>query len=280
VHYFHHVSKSFYDLFGFNILTHYKSWLSRLNIHPEDVSSFLEAAQQSILYNENFKFTGRMLLKDKSVKWFEAKAIPVFQNNKIVFNGIIWDISQQKIADFEIRKKREFNDSILFNIPADVAVFDKNHNYLFINPNGVADPEIRSWLIGKNDFDYCKKRGIDTTMAQKREEYFQEAKRTGNQVEWIDEIVKNNVTHYVLRRFYPFFVEEEFAYMIGYGIDISDIKNLQNLLSKTEKQNNLIMQSSLEGIVIIDADCTISFWNTKAEEIFGWNSKQIGAHSP
>ena len=34
VHYFHHVSKSFYDLFGFNILTHYKSWLSRLNIHP------------------------------------------------------------------------------------------------------------------------------------------------------------------------------------------------------------------------------------------------------
>ncbi len=275
VHYFHHVSKSFYDLFGFNILTHYKSWLSRLNIHPEDVSSFLEAAQQSILYNENFKFTGRMLLKDKSVKWFEAKAIPVFQNNKIVFNGIIWDISQQKIADFEIRKKREFNDSILFNIPADVAVFDKNHNYLFINPNGVGDPEIRSWLIGKNDFDYCKKRGIDTTMAQKREDYFQEAKRTGNQVEWIDEIVKNNVTHYVLRRFYPFYVENEFAYMIGYGIDISDIKNLQNLLSKTEKQNNLIMQSSLEGIVIIDADCTISFWNTKAEEIFGWNSKQI-----
>lgn len=275
VHYFHHVSRSFYDIFGFNILTHYKSWLSKLNIHPEDVSSFLEATQQSILYNENFKFTGRMLLKDKSVKWFEAKAVPVHQNNKIVFNGIIWDISQQKIADFEIRKRREFNDSVLFNIPADVAVFDKNHNYLFINPNGIANPELRNWMIGKNDFDYCLKKGIDTTMAQKREEYFQEAKRTGRQVEWIDEIIKNNTTYYVLRRFYPFYVEGEFAYMIGYGIDISDIKNLQNLLSKTEKQNNLIMQSSLEGIVIIDIDCSISFWNTKAEKIFGWTSKEV-----
>jgi len=275
VHYFHYVSDSFYELFGYNILTHYKSWLTRLNIHPEDVSSFLETTQQSILYNEKFKFTGRMILKDNSIKWFEANAIPVFQNNKIVFNGIIWDISQQKIADFEIKKRREFNDSVLFNIPADIAVFDKNHNYLFINPNGIADPELRNWMIGKNDFDYCIKKGIDDTMAVRREEYFQEAKRTGKQVEWVDEVVKENRTYYILRRFYPFYVEGELAYMIGYGIDISDIKNLQSILSKTEKQNNLIMQSSMDGIVIIDENCTISFWNTKAEKIFGWTLNEV-----
>ncbi len=275
VHYFNYVSDSFYELFGYNILTHYKSWLTRLNIHPEDVSSFLETTQQSILYNEKFKFTGRMILKDNSIKWFEANAIPVFQNNKIVFNGIIWDISQQKIADFEIKKRREFNDSVLFNIPADIAVFDKNHNYLFINPNGIADPELRNWMIGKNDFDYCIKKGIDDTMAVRREEYFQEAKRTGKQVEWVDEVVKENRTYYILRRFYPFYVEGELAYMIGYGIDISDIKNLQSILSKTEKQNNLIMQSSMDGIVIIDENCTISFWNTKAEKIFGWTLNEV-----
>lgn len=275
VHYFHYVSDSFKELFGFKILTHYKSWLSRLNIHPEDVSSFLEATQQSILYNEKFKFTGRMLLKDNNIKWFEASAIPVFHNNKIVFNGIVWDISQQKIADFEIKKRREFNDSVLFNLPADIAVFDKNHNYLFINPNGIADPELRSWMIGKNDFDYCAKKGFDNTMAIRREEFFQEAKKNGKQVEWVDEVSKNNRTYYILRRFYPFFVEGEFAYMIGYGIDISDIKNLQNILSKTEKQNNLIMQSSMEGIVIIDEDCTISFWNAKAQKIFGWSLQEV-----
>lgn len=275
VHYFHYVSDSFKELFGFNILTHYKSWLTRLNIHPEDVSSFLEATQQSIVYNEKFRFTGRMLLKDNSIKWFEASAVPVFQNNKIVFNGIIWDISQQKIADFEMKKRREFNDSVLFNIPADIAVFDKNHNYLFINPNGISDPELRNWMIGKNDFDYCAKKGFDNTMAIKREELFQEAKTTGKQVEWVDEVSKNNRTYYILRRFFPFYVEGELAYMIGYGIDISDIKNLQNILSKTEKQNNLIMQSSMDGIVIIDEDCSISFWNTKAEKIFGWTLKEV-----
>jgi len=275
VHYFNYVSDSFQELFGFKILPHYKLWLTRLNIHPEDVSSFLEATQQSIVYNEKFKFTGRMLLKDNNVKWFEANAVPVFQNNKIVFNGIIWDISQQKIADFEIKKRREFNDSVLFNIPADIAVFDKNHNYLFINPNGIADPELRNWMIGKNDFDYCAFKGVDNTLAIRREEFFQEAKRTGKQVEWVDEVSKNNRTYYILRRFYPFYVEDEFAYMIGYGIDISDIKNLQNILSKTEKQNNLIMQSSMDGIVIIDEDCSISFWNTKAEKIFGWTLKEV-----
>jgi PAS domain S-box-containing protein len=281
IHYFNYVSPSFKKLFGFSILTHYKFWLTRLRIHPEDISSFLEATQQSILYNEPFKFTGRMILKDNSIKWFEANAVPEYKNKKIIFNGIIWDVSQQKVADFEIKKRREFNDSVLFNIPADVAVFDKNHNYLFINPNGISDPELRNWLIGKNDFDYCLKKGIDNTMAHKREEYFQEAMKTGRQVEWIDEIVRDNRTYYVMRRFYPFYVEGEFAYMIGYGIDISDIKNLQNLLSKTEKQNNLILQSSMEGIVIIDEDCTISFWNSKAEKIFGWSAKEtIGKNLP
>lgn len=112
-------------------------------------------------------------------------------------------------------------------------------------------------------------------MAIKREELFQEAKTTGKQVEWVDEVSKNNRTYYILRRFFPFFVEGELAYMIGYGIDISDIKNLQNILSKTEKQNNLIMQSSMDGIVIIDEDCSISFWNTKAEKIFGWTMNEV-----
>lgn len=275
VHYFHHVSNSFQEIFGFNILTHYKSWLSKLRIHPEDIPSFLEATQQSISYNEPFKFTGRMILRDNSIRWFEANAKPVFQNNKIVFNGIVWDISQQKIADFEIKKRREFNDSVLFNLPADIAVFDKNHNYLFINPNGISDPDLRQWMIGKNDFDYCLKKGIDNTMAIKREAYFQEAKKKGKQVEWVDEVIRGDRTFYILRRFFPFYVEGELAYMIGYGIDISDIKNLQSLLSKTEKQNNLIMQSSMDGIVIINEDCTISFWNTKAEKIFGWSLNEV-----
>ena len=66
-----------------------------------------------------------------------------------------------ELDDFEIKKRSEFSDSVLFNIPADIAVFDKNHNYLFINPNGISDPELRNWMIGKNDFDYCAKRGID-----------------------------------------------------------------------------------------------------------------------
>jgi PAS domain S-box-containing protein len=35
------------------------------------------------------------------------------------------------------------------------------------------------------------------------------------------------------------------------------------------------MQSSMDGIVIIDEDCSISFWNTKAQKIFGWTLKEV-----
>lgn len=176
---------------------------------------------------------------------------------------------------------RRFNDSVLFNIPADIAVFDKNHNYIFINPNGIANDELRNWMIGKNDFDYFKFKNLDSAPAVQRRAYFNKAKDTKQQVDWVDEIVKGGTKTHVLRRFYPYYVEDEFVYMIGYGIDISELKRTQNVLSEAQKQNELILKSSLDGVILVDNDWKIIYWNPQAEQIFGWNSKEVvGCYLP
>ncbi len=56
----------------------------------------------------------------------------------------------------------EFYKSILDNIPADIAVFDSEHRYLYVNPHGVKNKEIRQFLIGKTDYDYCELKNIDS----------------------------------------------------------------------------------------------------------------------
>jgi len=62
--------------------------------------------------------------------------------------------------------------------------------------------------------------------------------------------------------------------MIGYGIDITELKMTQLNLSETEKENELILKSALDAIVMIDKNHKIMFWNPQAEKIFGWTSKQ------
>lgn len=277
--YFEYVSESFEEIFGFELLTHRSQWDTILVLHPEDFDSFVEAKNKAIQYVQEFKYTGRFLLSNGEVIWFDTNAIPITKDDEIVFNGIIQNITERKKEEAEISKKRYFNDSVLYNIPADIAYFDKDHNYLFINPQAIADDTTRNWLIGKNDFDYCEMRGIDTTMATIRRGYFNQAKETKKQVDWIDEITVKGKSKSVLRRFYPIYMEGEFTNMIGYGVDVSELKSLKKILDHSQHQNELILKSALDGVVMIDNNWTVNYWNPEAENIFGWKSNEVIGHN-
>lgn len=189
-------------------------------------------------------------------------------------SGIVY-VVEEFHSKQHIKEKQIFNEIILDNIPADIAVFDKNHDYLYVNSNGIRDPETRKWLIGKNDFDYYNKKGLDTSPALHRRQFFNQAIQTKQQVEWVDEYQRNGKDIYVLRRFYPVFNNEELLYMIGYGVDISELKSAQQTVNINEIRNQLILNSSLDAVVIIDPHGKITFWNPQAEIIFGWKSEDV-----
>lgn len=273
--YFSFIGKAFSTQFGFTIPLNNQDWFTSLNLHPDDVDSFLNTINASIINKRDFIYIGRFLMPTGDIKWFEASALRIDEEQEVIYDGIIIDITTKKESEIEISNKRIFNDSILDNIPADIAVFDKNHNYLFINSIGIANEELRKWLIGKNDFDYCTYRNLDTTLAEKRHEYFKKAIETKKQVDWVDEVKKEDKVVHLLRRFFPFFIKEKFVYMIGYGIDITELKNTQASIAKNENRNRLILQSALDAIIMINSNDEIIFWNPQAEFIFGWKSEDV-----
>ena len=273
--YFEYISESFEKILGLRLFTHQPNWDKKLLLHKEDIETFKIAKNKAIQNHTAFNYIGRFVLNNGNIIWFEVNAIPTTKNNTVTFKGIMQNITERKNAEIDLDQKRFFNDSVLNNIPADIAYFDKNHNYLFINQKGVANVTTRNWLIGKNDFDYCKMKGIDDTIATIREGYFNQAVQTRKQVDWIDETGKEGKKTFILRRFYPVFNEDEFTNMIGYGIDISELKNLQLKLDDTQHQNELILKSSQIGIVIIENDWSVTFWNPQAEKIFGWKSDEV-----
>ena len=147
----------------------------------------------------------------------------------------------------EIARQKKFWEDILFNIPTDIAVFDENHNYIFMNNHGIKDEETRKWLIGKNDFDFFKLRGLDNQIAINRRGYFEEALSTKNVVTWVDEHVnKQGIKEYKLRNFYPFFEYDKLQFVIGYGIDITERKQaelqLSHALIQMQKSNDELEQ--------------------------------------
>ena len=190
--------------------------------------------------------------------------------------GILYIISESNINPSIIHDKQKFSISgALDKVPADIAVFDKDHKYLYVNPNGVRDPKTREWLIGKNDFDYCDYKGLDKSLAQNRRDIFNRAFETKQQIEWVDGVKKEGKDVYILRRFYPVFVGETFLYMIGYGVDVSELKRTQKEVVFNEMRNQLILNSALDAVIIICPKGLITFWNPKAETLFGWKSEEV-----
>lgn len=273
--YFSYVSESFEELFGFSLSINDSNWYQTIEAKPKDLYSFLHAVNDSISTLSELQYVDEVILPSGKSAWFEINAIPTKKNNTIIFNGIILDITQRKELENAHFKTNEFNNSVLFNIPADIAVFDSNHKYLFINGNAIANEELRNWMIGKTDFDYCELKGVSTALAEGRRINFERARDTHQQVDWIDEINKNGEKVFVLRRFFPFYIGKEFVYMIGYGVDITELRRTQNMLSETERQNELILKAAPDGVVMMDDHWNITFWNPKAEQIFGWNSDEV-----
>ena len=135
------------------------------------------------------------------------------------------DVTRMKEAQDEIASQKRFTDGVLNNIPADIAVFDDQHRYVFVNQKGLTNEGMRNWVIGKTDFDYCELKNLDKSQAIKRREYFNTAITTGEQIEWVDEhITKEGEKKYILRKFYPYKEDDKIKYVIGYGIDVTSIK--------------------------------------------------------
>lgn len=207
----------------------------------QNIRTAIESFEHCEVNTVNYKKSGEEY-------WVSISISPILDNQGICTHWIAIerDITNQKNAEEEIKIQKKFTDDILNNLPADIAVFDENHRYLFINPNAIKNDELRQWMIGKNDFDYAKLRGIDDTLARKRREIFDHTVNTASTYEWVDAHTGKDGDRYILRKFFPYFEKNKLKFVIGYGIDITERKlieiKLSEALEEVQKSNSELEQ--------------------------------------
>ena len=205
-------------------------------------------------------------------------------NDAAFFSGEIQDLStavknqNERDSLFEqVNTQKDFYENILNNIPVDIAVFDENHKYLFVNPQAIKNDDLRSYIIGKDDFDYCKYVDRDIEVAKLRREQFNIIKESGATIEWQDFFeTKDGKQVSVLRKFYPVFNrEDEFEMAIGFGLDITDSiekdKELLKLAEYPKENPNIIGRFNLELEPLFLNEKSIAFFNNSDKKIKAFN---------
>jgi PAS domain S-box-containing protein len=216
-----------------------------------------EANGDEVIANETIEITA--LRKNNSEFDIALGISPATIKGKNFFINFISDITERKVATNKLDKQKEFYENILNELPTDIAVFDANHKYLFVNPGAIKDEELRKYIIGKDDFEYAEYRNRDKSVAHLRREQFEEVKNSGKGIRWEDTIHDpdgNPITH--LRRLFPIFNEKgELNMVIGFGIDITDRKIME------VKQTALVKQLSAQNVQLVDF-CNIVSHNLRA----------------
>jgi PAS domain S-box-containing protein len=206
--------------------------------------TFFQKMYEDIYSGKIWKEVVKNKRKNGEYYWVDSTIVPFYKDGKIVqFISIRFDITEKMEYSLLISSQRNFYESILNNLPIDIAVFNEKQEYLFLNPYAVKSDEVRNFLINKTDYDYCMKYNKDLSIVSKRKSLFEEALRKMETVEFTDEVTtKSGDKAYILRRFFPLKdIYGNFDKMMGYGIDITEKIVSTNSIKESLKEKETLL---------------------------------------
>lgn len=271
-----YISPAIEKIFGITQqgFTHYLQY-----IHPDDRDMVIEKNRHSRQTLAPFYAEARLEIPGQPLRWHSVHSSYSYTTAEghHVFTGFLLDITNRKNAQQDLENQRRFFESILNNMPADIAVFSPNHEYLFVNPRGIKDAELRQWIIGKRDEDYCTYRNKPMEIAMSRRAAFNQVLQSKQPREWEEKIVRpDGGEEFILRRWYPVTNPEgKVELVIGYGIDITERKQFEVALKANEEKYRGIIANMNLGLMELDTKGRIVFANQTLLHMTGLYEQEI-----
>jgi PAS domain S-box-containing protein len=270
----------------------------QMNFEPADLlgkNSSVTIDEIKYLFKDPDSFVSTIKLRKKEKNIFskeilelvdgrilERDFIPIWNEGK--YNGNLWvytDITELATAEKAIETQKLFYEEILDNLPADVAVFDNQHNYLYVNPKGIKDPTIRKWLIGKKDEDYALLRNKPVSNYQERRKIFNEVLKSKKLISWEEKLNESDSSQkWILRNMYPVINNDnQVKLIIGYGVDITYTKSILHQIEENEKKYRELIDNSMAIITTTDLDGNILSANPIVNQTFGYPDEEFIGHN-
>jgi len=250
---------------------------------PENLDQELTLFQEVIKQpfssnNKTFIFEKFYIKKDQSIFRALVHLIPIPENNSDSLYGFfvcIENLDERRGKDDEIEQTMKFIRIVLDLLPVRVFWKDTNLHYLGCNLAFAKDAGKNSAeeVIGKTDYEFPWKPEAELYRKDDREViesgkpkiFYEEPQTTpdGKQI-WL----RTSKIPLLGPGGTPYGV-------LGMYEDITELKSLINTLNETMSLLKTLIDSAPIGIIAINEEGNIEFWNKASEEILGWNIDEV-----
>ncbi|MEI7635977.1 MAG: PAS domain S-box protein [Syntrophus sp. (in: bacteria)] len=254
-----------------------------LNItHPDDkelVKSHLDEIQKGAnVHNLYF----RIITKEGECRWIDHSCLPIYndQGQYVGRSGTNRDITERKRAEDELKESKSLIDAVVENVPL-MIFLKKAADLRFVIFNRAGEELIgydRAALLGKNDLDLFPPEQAAHFMAKDREVLDGEAGMLDIPEEPILTAKKGRrLLHTLKVRIRG--SDNNTKFLLGISEDITERKQFEETLRESEDKFRKISMVAQDGIIMIDNDGMVTFWNPAAEHMFGFTGEEITGRS-
>lgn len=296
-----------YRIFGLPLGTplSYETFLNC--VHPDD-REYINEKWGAAMKGEPYDMDHRLMMDDGRVKWVREKASLEFDDkgNCLRGIGVTQDITTRKQAEESLSKSEERFRDLFEEAPTSLWEEDFSEVKSFIDELRAAGVEdLRAYcdshpeqlyetarkvrIIGVNQrtLELYKAKdkeelsiGLEETFTDESYRTFKEeilelaAGRLHFESESVTQTLAGETLNIIIRVAIAPGCEETWSRVLVSITNITEMKRAERALKKSEEKMNLIAETALDAIVMIDRAAKIIFWNPAAEELFGYTQEE------
>lgn len=211
-----------------------------------------------------------LLVEDEAIENFNYNDDLIDLSEKI--NG---HINSHKITAESLSRSINLFKTLLANLQSGILVETEERKILFTNHlfcSFFNIPLSPDELIG---FDCSES-------AEQSKHLFKDPQQFVSRIETLlehrqahyNEVIETTDGKILERDYIPIFIDNIYKGHLWKYTDVTESANYHKSLEESEERNRLVMNSSLDGIVIANEQGCIEYWNPRAEQMLGWSKEE------
>ena len=186
--------------------------------------------------------------------WYSVHVVPVPGDTCATL--YLTDSNALHGAEQQLAEQRDFYETILNELAVEVAVFDPEHRFRFVNTLAIPHAGTREWVIGKTNEAYCIHRQLPAVVTDERQRHFDQASQQHAAVQWEENLITSaGVEEHWQRVLRPVYGPEgTLRLMVGTG---------SNITMRHYAEQKLVEQQAFYEFVLNQMPCDLAIFDAQ-----------------